>query len=138
VLGTHLDRYTIETDGVVVAPVGDWEGWQIISWRATITFCTGHRLDVSETYGKTLDSKVIRSLSYHFMGEQGRCIFRFDTHGRQWPLETPCHLHIGESEEALEQDDPRLSRIDMGSVDFLSAFRYAFGRALENKAFPWD
>jgi hypothetical protein len=137
-LETHRDRYTIETTDINVAPENDWEDWYFISWNALITFCTGHKLSVSESYSRGSGLKIHRALNYHFMDEENKCIFRFDTHGREWPIETPCHIHLGEDEQILEQNDQRLNTLDLANIDFLSAFQYAFGYAIDNRGFPWD
>jgi hypothetical protein len=80
---------------------------------------------------------MLRCFSYHFMDDQRRCIFRFDTHGDEQPIQAPCHIHLGEAEEILENGDARLRGFDLEEITFLSVFRLAH-RHINSKGLPWE
>ncbi len=134
VLATDQGRFAIETKGVIVEK--SWQNWYVIQWRATIRFLSGHELEVLELYRRTADS-ILKSVSYHFMDDVGKCIFRFDTHGHEVALATPCHIHLGETEETFENGHGRLCGFSLETVDFLEAFRLAHSKINSNRL-PWE
>lgn len=71
------------------------------------------------------------------MDPNGRCIFRFDTHGEVIPFGAPCHLHLGETEEVVEPGDPRLHGFDFGKVNALVVLNLVH-KILKNRKLPWQ
>jgi len=137
VLASDHDRYTLIENDLYIAPKDaprdDWDPWTFISWKATISFATGHRLYVSEAYHRTT-AGVERCPNYHFMDDGEGCIFRIDSHGQTAPFDEACHIHIGN--DVYENGDRRLKGFDLVAVDFPAVFRLAYGHTV-GKKFPW-
>jgi hypothetical protein len=136
VLHTNRGRFRMDTEGVFVAEA--WDNWTIVRWEARIDFESGHALRVFELYTRNYPgAKVMKCVAYHFMDEGDRCVFRFDTHGGMCPVETPCHVHLGEKEEQFESGDGRLGGFSLERVNFLTAYRLAH-RRIKAKSLPWE
>jgi hypothetical protein len=69
------------------------------------------------------------------MEQNGKCIFRFDTHGDELALGQPCHMHIGDKK--FEDDDAALHGFRLSAVDFLLAHGFVHLH-LKNKKLPWQ
>lgn len=138
VLASNRQCYSIESR-VTIEPDGEnsWENWVIIRWEATIKFHAGHQLKVFETYGRNQSGEVIRRFSYHFWDAENPCIFRFDTHGNEYPLDVPCHVHLDCEDDVFESGHGRLKGYALDQVDFMEAMRLAH-RRIAAKNFPWD
>jgi hypothetical protein len=130
------DSYT-EVEGPGVKVEGTWHSWKIISWRITIKFSSGEVLEVLEFHEKKMKIKHYRKAKYHFMDGSSKTIFRIDTHKASIPFDEPCHIHIGENEDELEEDDPRLHGQSLVAIEFLTVFNWVH-QHLEGKPFPWQ
>jgi hypothetical protein len=94
-------------------------------------------MSVFEFYERDNQGRVEVCFKYHFMAPDKKCIFRMDTHGRPFPLGTPCHLHLGESEEEVENGDERLGEIKLADVNFPLAFHLAH-QHIDGRRLPWE
>lgn len=144
VLATCQDYTELTGDPIKVDP--GWSDWQLIVWRTGITFASGHFLDVVEIHTKKSfveihgnKKKIVhyRKAKYHFMEQDGSCIFRVDTHQTQIPFNEPCHLHDGEQEIRVEHGDPRLKGQSLIGIDFLTIFGWIH-QHLDGKLFIWQ
>jgi hypothetical protein len=116
---------------------GSWHNWKVISWRLTIKFSSGQTLEVLEFHEKKMKIKHYRKVKYHFMDRENKTIFRVDTHRSSISFDEPCHIHIGGSEEKLEENDPRLSGQTLIGIDFLTIFNWVH-QNLDGKRFLWQ
>jgi hypothetical protein len=119
-----------------VAVQGSWHSWELIVWRVTITFTSGHVLEILESHEKKMRIKHYRKAKYHFMDADRKCIFRVDTHKDSIPFDDPCHLHFGEH-ETIEDGDPRLRGQSLIGIDFLTVFSWVH-QYLEGKPLIWQ
>lgn len=111
----------IYSDGPKVTPVGGWETWELIVWRASIEWAKhGMKLAVFDAWTRRRKKRIMRNFSYHFMRDEGACIFRLDTHGNEVPYSDPCHIHIGE--RTFEDGDADLRGLSLSELSFLDAF----------------
>ena len=106
------------------------------TWAAEITFDTGDVLEVLETH-KISGSSVQFGFNYHFMDVERKCRFRLDTHGQEYPPGEPCHVHVGENEQIVENGSGRLCGYGLERIDFLVAFHLA-NQFLKGRKLPWD
>ncbi len=134
-MATCQDYTELTGDPVKVQP--HWLDWQLIVWRAGITFSSGHFLDVVEIHEKKVKIVHYRKAKYHFMEQDGSCIFRVDTHQTSIPFNEPCHLHDGEQEVRVEHGDPRLKGQSLVGIDFLTIFGWVL-QHLDGKPFIWQ
>lgn len=88
-------------------------------------------------YSRMADGRTSRYFRYRFMDRDRRCVFRFDTHGGPILDGEPCHVHIGESETAIEEGHALASGLALRKMDFLTAFHLAVLH-LKGKPLPWE
>jgi hypothetical protein len=135
VLWSSRRRLTVATDGFHV--FGSLPNWTVITWKASVTFDSGHELEIYERYNKDADGKMLFGFNYHFMDGAKNCIFRFDTHGYEFPFGEPCHVHLGADEVTMENGDGRLCGFGLENIDFLAVFRLAY-RQIKGRRLPWE
>jgi hypothetical protein len=135
VLWSARRSITVDTDGFNFE--GSADDWKVITWKAKITFNSGHKMEILEHYKKDDEGRTIFGFNYHFMDSEGNCIFRFDTHGYEFPLGEPCHIHLGPNEKIAENGDGLLCGFGLENIDFLDAFRLA-NRVIKGRPLPWE
>lgn len=111
----------------------------MIVWRVTITFPSGHVLEILESHEKKMKIKHYRKAKYHFMDPDRKCIFRVDTHRTSIPFDEPCHLHVGdgETERVIEDDDPCLRGQSLIGIDFPTILAWV-EQYMERKLLIWE
>jgi len=127
----EIDSRGVEIQG------SSWHAWDVIVWRATVTFATGHVLEILESHEKKMKIKHYRKVKYQFMDPDHKCIFRVDTHKTSIPFDESCHLHIGEDEAVIEEGDPRLQGVSLIGIDFLTISSWVH-QHLDGKLLIWQ
>jgi hypothetical protein len=126
----------VDSQGPKVTPVGGWERWEVILWRAQMEWeKSGETLNVVDAWTRKRRKQVMHNFSYQFMQADGSCIFRLDTHGEEIPYDGTCHIHIGLDQ--FEDDDSDLHGLSLAERNFLDAFSWAH-KYLKGKKMPWE
>ena len=111
----RLESLLVETGGLLtesVARLDPWSPETIGTFRASLTYDTGHSLHVAVTLDTVPGYPLWISYSFHLMDSAGRTVLRYDNAPHHPELEGtfPHHRHVG-PDERPEEALPRLRDI---------------------------
>jgi len=131
-MAKNNENAKVDIQGPRFQPRGDH--WRVAIFSATVVFESGHKLEISDNFERTVRDGWDRTFAYYFglSTEQEPSIFLFDNHGFFGGEE---HLHLADGER-LRTGDPRLNGYEPNNVDITEVLRLV-DLHFNNDPFPW-
>ena len=115
-------------------------GAGLISLQVEVAFHDNSRFRLSESFvvpSSTANPKTAtKKITYQYMKNDGKLIFRIDCHGISVPLETQLHLDLP-FKRHIEDGDPILNGTMISDADFHTVYGWIC-RRLANEPLPWE
>ena len=132
-MAKNNEHAKVDINGPRWEPRGD--SWSVVIFSATVVFESGHKLDISDNFARTLRDGWTRSFAYHFgnpTDENESSIFLLDNHGFFGGEE---HLHLADGQR-LRAGDLQLNGFDPENIDVMEALRLV-DLYFNGNPFPW-